>query len=213
MTPAPELAQAPPHSPAAASSQLGLIESPSPPKLQRSRTAADFSVLQSHMARISTHGRKSGSRVGPAVESPPEVLSPSNWATPSPAPSPAQQTEVAAPFNRADLRSPSNWATPSPAPSPLKPRAPVPTYRAPTAITGAVADGEVVAEADLEDVDPAALEAARWTNEQVAKLIGQIKQQGVMDSGGIHTIKFGVLFDTTANIFDALSGICKTAKK
>jgi hypothetical protein len=81
-----------------------------------------------------------------------------------------------------------------------------------------------IEEGELEELDAAALEGARWTNDQIAKLIEEIKLHGTTTAssspnGGGHggsectIITFGVLFEQTADIFDALSGICKTAKK
>eukprot|EP00039_Didymoeca_costata_P030909 m.32061 g.32061 ORF g.32061 m.32061 type:complete len:555 (+) comp8374_c0_seq1:166-1830(+) len=67
-------------------------------------------------------------------------------------------------------------------------------------------------EDEYEDLDPKAIEAANWTTDQIFKLIEQIKLNGVEENGNF-TIKFKVLFEATENIFDALSGICKTAKK
>lgn len=69
-------------------------------------------------------------------------------------------------------------------------------------------------EDELEKISDEALVAAQWTNDQITKLIEMIKLHGVRDmASNIVTIKFKVLFDETADVFDALSGICKTAKK
>ena len=74
--------------------------------------------------------------------------------------------------------------------------------------------GSVEGDDDLEDLDPAAQEAANWTNGQIKKLIEMIQHYGERDaSTGVHNITFGHLFEETANVFDALSGICKTARK
>ena len=70
------------------------------------------------------------------------------------------------------------------------------------------------ADDELEDLDPAAIEAAEWTNTQIRKLIDMIKQYGNEDTTThVWTITFGTLFEETAQVFDALSGICKTSKK
>lgn len=66
---------------------------------------------------------------------------------------------------------------------------------------------------DYEDLDPKAVAAAKWTDGEIRKLIQVIKHEGQKDDDGKWFITFGVLFNETANIFDALSGICKTAKK
>ena len=47
----------------------------------------------------------------------------------------------------------------------------------------------------------------------MAKLIGFIKSRGFINDDGRPAISFGKLFNETADVFDALSGICKTAKK
>ena len=82
-----------------------------------------------------------------------------------------------------------------------------------SASTSAVfADNSDLPESELEDITPEAREAARWTNEQIDKLIGIIKQHGTRENDVV-SIKFKTLFEETAQVFDALSGICKTSKK
>ena len=66
---------------------------------------------------------------------------------------------------------------------------------------------------DSPKADRRAIEAAAWTDKEIRKLISEIKQRGVPNDNGQQTIKFGQLFDETADIFEALSGTCKTAKK
>lgn len=44
-------------------------------------------------------------------------------------------------------------------------------------------------------------------------LIDPFEDRGQANEQGQTEIAFGILFDETGNIFDALSGICKTAKK
>lgn len=66
---------------------------------------------------------------------------------------------------------------------------------------------------ELEELDPRAIEAAAWTDKEIRKLISEIKSRGYTDDDGKHAITFGQLFEETDQIFDALSGICKTAKK
>lgn len=68
-------------------------------------------------------------------------------------------------------------------------------------------------EDDYEELDPKAIEAAKWTDKEIRKLIQVIKDEGQVGQDGKWYIEFGVLFEATANLFDALSGICKTAKK
>lgn len=69
------------------------------------------------------------------------------------------------------------------------------------------------ADDDYEELDPKAIEAAKWTDKEIRRLIQVVKDEGSVDANGLYVIKFGKLFDVTANMFDALSGICKTAKK
>ena len=47
----------------------------------------------------------------------------------------------------------------------------------------------------------------------VRQLIDEIKKRGTTNASGQPVVTFGVLFEETANIFDALVGILKTAKK
>eukprot|EP00729_Bicosta_minor_P007943 gene7943-15057_t len=68
-------------------------------------------------------------------------------------------------------------------------------------------------DADEEKLDERALKAAAWTDKEIRKLISEIKSRGYTDDDGKHAITFGQLFEETDQIFDALSGICKTAKK
>jgi len=86
--------------------------------------------------------------------------------------------------------------------------------RKPGAITVAEIDaGGVPSDDGFEDLDARAIEAARWTDKVVRQLIDEIKQRGYENSHGQFCITFGQLFEETANIFDALVGIIKTAKK
>lgn len=55
--------------------------------------------------------------------------------------------------------------------------------------------------------------AAKWVDKELRKLIQEIQRLGAKNSDGLWEVKFGVLFEETANIFEALSGILKTAKK
>ena len=66
---------------------------------------------------------------------------------------------------------------------------------------------------ELEVLDPRAVEAANWTDKVIRQLIDEITTRGYVNADGQPEITFGQLFEETANIFDALSGICKTAKK
>lgn len=66
-----------------------------------------------------------------------------------------------------------------------------------------------------EELDPRAIDAAKWTDREIARVISEIKQRGyeIDDGSGRTGITFGQLFDETDQIFDALSGILKTSKK
>jgi len=65
---------------------------------------------------------------------------------------------------------------------------------------------------EYEEIDTRALEAAKWTNRSIRDLIAEIKTHG-NSHGGVCHVTFGVLFQATANKFDALAGLLKTAKK
>eukprot|EP00118_Oscarella_pearsei_P018656 m.192069 g.192069 ORF g.192069 m.192069 type:complete len:1478 (+) comp39461_c1_seq6:2148-6581(+) len=58
-----------------------------------------------------------------------------------------------------------------------------------------------------------ALVAARWIDKEIRKLIGQIVNWGSKNAEGLYEVAFGLLFEETSNIFEALSGTLKTAKK
>ena len=45
------------------------------------------------------------------------------------------------------------------------------------------------------------------------QLVHEIIRLGEKNASGLWEVKFGVLFEETANLFEALSGILKTAKK
>ena len=49
--------------------------------------------------------------------------------------------------------------------------------------------------------------------EQIRTLIKEIKHRGAANADGRHQITFKELFEQTGNVFDALSGICRTARK
>eukprot|EP01147_Barroeca_monosierra_P003984 gene3984-6439_t len=79
-------------------------------------------------------------------------------------------------------------------------------------------------EDEYEELDPRAIEAARWVDKEIRKLIGEIQsilkfksaipaRLGNSAASGIASISFGTLFVETANIFEALTGTLKTAKK
>lgn len=55
--------------------------------------------------------------------------------------------------------------------------------------------------------------AVDWVSGEVEKMINEILSLGRIGPGGQTQIEFGYLFAETANKFDALSGILKTAKK
>jgi hypothetical protein len=66
---------------------------------------------------------------------------------------------------------------------------------------------------DLEELDERAVAAAKWVDKEIRKLIAQIQRLGAVGPDGKLQIKYGPLFDETTNIFEALSGTLKTAKK
>lgn len=66
---------------------------------------------------------------------------------------------------------------------------------------------------EWEAIDERALDAARWTDREIVNLIEQVKKFGNVNSFGQTEILFGLLFNETGNMFDALSGLLKTAKK
>eukprot|EP00040_Diaphanoeca_grandis_P039621 m.259620 g.259620 ORF g.259620 m.259620 type:complete len:923 (-) comp38391_c0_seq1:45-2813(-) len=85
--------------------------------------------------------------------------------------------------------------------------------RKPGAVTVAEIDAGLPTGDEYEALDSRAVDAARWTDKVVNQLIDEIKQRGQPNAHGQTCITFGQLFDETANIFDALVGILKTAKK
>lgn len=56
------------------------------------------------------------------------------------------------------------------------------------------------------------LDAVRWTDKELRKLIAQIQLLG-QEVDGKHEVTFGTMFVETANVFEALSGTLLTAKK
>ncbi|EDQ85435.1 uncharacterized protein MONBRDRAFT_11965 [Monosiga brevicollis MX1] len=66
---------------------------------------------------------------------------------------------------------------------------------------------------DFEELDQRALDAAKWVDKEIRKLIGEIQRLGTKNDSGKVEITYGPLFDATANTFEALSGTLKTAKK
>jgi len=66
---------------------------------------------------------------------------------------------------------------------------------------------------EWEKLDPRAIEAAKWTDGEIKRVIHEIKTRGFQNDEGQTVITFGQLFDETDQIFDALSGILKTSKK
>eukprot|EP00039_Didymoeca_costata_P008445 m.112145 g.112145 ORF g.112145 m.112145 type:complete len:771 (+) comp14084_c0_seq2:130-2442(+) len=67
--------------------------------------------------------------------------------------------------------------------------------------------------ADLEELDPKAVQAAQWTDNQIRKVMDIIKRNGVLGSYNRMEITFGELFALASPTIDALSGVCKTARK
>jgi phage FluMu protein Com len=90
----------------------------------------------------------------------------------------------------------------------------VPPKRKPGSVTvteylangGGDADG-------FEALDERAIDAARWTDKSVTQLIEQVVLHGEKSAHGQVQVKFGTLFEETADIFDALVGLLKTARK
>eukprot|EP00042_Codosiga_hollandica_P058997 m.898444 g.898444 ORF g.898444 m.898444 type:complete len:477 (+) comp60025_c0_seq10:756-2186(+) len=66
---------------------------------------------------------------------------------------------------------------------------------------------------DLEELDERALAAAEWVNKEIRKLIVEIRSRGAPTPTAPAEISFGQLFYETDNIFEALAGTLKTAKK
>eukprot|EP00039_Didymoeca_costata_P021301 m.344108 g.344108 ORF g.344108 m.344108 type:complete len:874 (+) comp23844_c0_seq1:173-2794(+) len=87
------------------------------------------------------------------------------------------------------------------------------TNRKPGAVTVAEIEAGLPEDDEFETLDPRAVDAAKWTDKVVRELITEIQKRGTKNDAGQHWITFGKLFDETANIFDALVGILKTAKK
>lgn len=81
------------------------------------------------------------------------------------------------------------------------------------AVTVAELDAGLPADDEYEKLDKRAIDAARWTDKSITRLISEIKERSTPNGSGQPTITFGKLFDETANIFDALVGILKAAKK
>ena len=67
--------------------------------------------------------------------------------------------------------------------------------------------------AEWEELDHRAIEAAQWADRTIATVVKEITARGYTTSEGKPEITFGELFVQTDHIFDALSGILKTAKK
>ncbi|KAJ3860071.1 costars domain-containing protein, partial [Lentinula novae-zelandiae] len=51
------------------------------------------------------------------------------------------------------------------------------------------------------------------TSEEIAILIGAIKEYGSINSEGKHSASYGILFDKTANTLEALNGTLRAAKR
>jgi len=85
--------------------------------------------------------------------------------------------------------------------------------RKPGSVTVAEIDAGLPINDEYETLDPRAIEAARWTDKSIRRLIEEIKKYGAMSAAGQVEVTFGTLFEETANIFDALVGIIKMAKK
>lgn len=58
-----------------------------------------------------------------------------------------------------------------------------------------------------------AQQAAQWVDKEIRKVIAVIQDLGKKNVQGQYEVKFGHLFEQTANMFEALSGTLKTAKK
>jgi len=97
--------------------------------------------------------------------------------------------------------------------APAMPGEPGEFKRLPGMVSVAELDSGEVNNSEYEKLDPRAVDAARWTDKVVRQLIDEIKQRGTANASGQAVVTFGTLFEETANIFDALVGILKTAKK
>lgn len=73
----------------------------------------------------------------------------------------------------------------------------------------------VVAAVDdrMEELDPRTLDAASWMDQKIMDLIQFIKQYGHLGNYNQNEIEFGLLFEKLSPQMDALSGVCRTAKK
>ena len=58
-----------------------------------------------------------------------------------------------------------------------------------------------------EQIDANAIDAAKWTDKEIGKVISEIKNRGVTDTHGVTTINFGKLFVETDQIFDVCSSL------
>ena len=115
-------------------------------------------------------------------------------------------------------KAPANWTRPAisnPVASATSNTQPTSTIllRRPGTVTVAEIDAGMPEDDEFETLDARAIDAARWTDKVILQLIGEIKKRGSVGESGLITVKFGKLFDETADIFDALVGILKTAKK
>eukprot|EP00041_Stephanoeca_diplocostata_P021274 m.491654 g.491654 ORF g.491654 m.491654 type:complete len:449 (-) comp21784_c0_seq48:3734-5080(-) len=152
-------------------------------------------------------------------------LSPEVTSTPASPVSPMQTSELSAAVSPRQQSAPAspasrNWSSAPVSPNrlsvPSSPRsASSRSMQSPTLLQ--TVDEYLAADAadhhSFEILDDRALEAARWTDKEIRNLIGEIKRLGSPDDQGRSCVDFGVLFEETANMFDALSGLLKTAKK
>lgn len=65
----------------------------------------------------------------------------------------------------------------------------------------------------LEEISKRGKQAADWTDTQIRKLIAVVQKHGKKNAGGKFEIDFRSLFKATEDIFDALAGLLRTAKK
>jgi Costars len=56
-------------------------------------------------------------------------------------------------------------------------------------------------------------EAEAAIDHEISLLLSKIKDLGAPDAEGHHAVAFGVLYDATVDIFEALGGTLKAAKK
>jgi hypothetical protein len=116
------------------------------------------------------------------------------------------------------MRTSTPTHSPAAAKNPVPREVPIPrflvTHKASRGVTDCIFQtveeikARTAGHADYEEIEDRALEAAQWTNRSIGELMAEIRTHGANNS-----VTFGVLFQETADKFDALAGLLKTAKK